>query len=151
MKNHFLVFIFLMSLYTSYSQAQQVKESSILPLLNEGELLYKELVDKYMTIARFEIDLVNLSSNKLTPIKLISDKTYSVLLIGESDVINEIELKIYSNVNGSRLLEKYYNNSARKLESAFKPGNTDFYEFEIIAKKSAGQNQAGRYCLIIAY
>ena len=90
MKKHFIVLLFFIWVSIANSQAQLSNELSILPLLNEGESRYKELVEKNMTIARFEIDLVKQSPNRFAPVKLVSGRPYSVLLLGEYNVINEI-------------------------------------------------------------
>jgi hypothetical protein len=134
----------------TYSYAQINNEMSILSLLNEGESRYKELVEKSKTITRFEIDLVNQSSNKFTPVRLISGRTYSVMLLGEFNIINEIELKIYTYLNRSMVLKSDVKNSTRILETTFKPDKDDYYEFEIIAKRFSAGKKVGRYCLIIA-
>ncbi len=147
------IFIFLIStiLTITYSEAQISNTMSVLTLLNEGESRYKELVDKAnKTIARFEIDLVNQSSGKFTSVKLISGITYSILLIGELNTVSEIEMKINTYSNRSRVLISNVENSSRTLETTFKPDKSDFFEFEIIVKKFAGENKAGRYCLIVA-
>ena len=135
----------------TYTEAQLSNELSILPLLNEGETRYKELVEKNMTISRFEIDLVTQSSNKFSAIKLISGRSYTISLSGESNIINEIELKINSYLNGSKVLVSDIKNSTRMLETTFRPDKNDYYEFEIIAKKFSAGNKAGRYCIIIAF
>jgi hypothetical protein len=151
MKKHFFVLILFFCEAITYSQAQSGKMLSILPLLNEGELRYKELVEKYnKTITRFEIDLVNPSSNKSTTVNLVSGRTYSILLTGELNIINGIELKIYTFSNRSnRVLVKNVENSTRMLETTFKPDKSDYYEFEIIGKNFSAGNKVGRYCLII--
>ena len=151
MKKYFFILMLCLGLGINKTSAQAGNESSVLPLLYEGESRYKALVDNFMTIARFEIDVVNQSPNKFAPVKLISGKTYSVILIGELKVIEEIELKIYTYLNRSMDLVSESTNSARMLETTFKPDKNDFYEFEIIAKKFSPGNKAGKYCLIIAY
>jgi hypothetical protein len=151
MKKHFFVLLFFIGISVTYSQAQLSTELSILPLLNEGESRYKELVEKNMTIARFEIDLVKQSPNRFAPVKFVPGRPYSVLLLGEYNVINEIELKINTFLNGSMVLVSDVTNSNRILETTFKPDKNDYYEFEIIAKKFSSGNNVGRYCLIIAY
>jgi len=150
MKKHFFVLLFFISMTTPYSHAQISNEASILPLLNEGENVYKKLVEKSKTIARFEIDLVNQSSNRFTPVRLISGRTYSVMLLGEFNIINEIELKIYTYLNRSMVLKSDFKNSTRIFETTFNPDKNDYYEFEIIAKKFSAGKKVGRYCLIIA-
>jgi hypothetical protein len=136
----------------TYSAAQTVNKLSILPLLNEGELRYKELVETYnKTITRFEIDMVNQSSNKFTTVNLVSGRTYSIMLSGELNIINGLELRIYTYLNRSnRVLVKDVRNATRMLETTFKPDKNDYYEFEIIAREFSAGNKAGRYCLIIA-
>ncbi|MGD0756966.1 MAG: hypothetical protein ABR927_18105 [Bacteroidales bacterium] len=151
MKKHFFVLLFFIGISVAYSQAQLSNELSILPLLNEGESRYKELVEKNMTIARFEIDLVRQSQNRFAPVKFVPGRPYSVSLLGEYNVINEIELKINRYINGSMVLVSDVKNSSRILETSFKPDIDDYYEFEIIAKKMSPGNNIGRYCLIIAY
>lgn len=151
MKKQFVVLLFFIGVSFANSQAQLSNEFSVLPLLNEGESRYKELVGKNMTIARFEIDLVKQSPDRFSPVKLVSGRPYLVMLLGEYNAINEIELKINSFLNGSMLLASEVKNSNRILETTFKPDRNDYYEFEIIAKKMSSGNTIGRYCLIIAY
>lgn len=150
MKKQFFVLMFFMCTIISYTEAQISKELSVMSLLDEGESSYLELMKNSKLITRFEIDQVNLTSNKFTPIKLISGNTYSILLFGELNIISEIELKIYSRLNGSKVLKDDINKSSRTLDATFKPDKTDFYEFEIIANKFSAGNRVGRYCLIIA-
>jgi hypothetical protein len=152
MKKHFFVLIFFICTAVTYSQAQLSNKLSLLPLLNESELRYKELVEKYnKTITRFEIDLVNQSSHRFTAVKLVSGRTYSILLSGELNIINGIELKIYTYLNRSnRVLVSDIKNSTRMVETTFKPDKNDYYEFEITAKEFSDGNKVGRYCLIIA-
>jgi preprotein translocase subunit Sss1 len=151
MKKHFIVLLFFIGVSVANLQAQLGNELSILPLLNEGESRYKELVEKNMTIARFEIDLVKQSFNRFAPVKLVSGRLYSVLLLGEYNVINEIELKINTNSNGSFVSVSDVKKSSRIIETTFKPDKNEYYEFEIIANKFSTGNKVGRYCLIIAY
>jgi hypothetical protein len=152
MKNYFFVLMLFIFIDITYSQAQSGNKLSVLPLLNEGELRYKELVEKSnKTITRFEIDLVNQSSNKYTTVNLVSGRTYSIMLSGELNIINGIELKIYTYSNRSnRVLVMNVDNSTRNLETTFKPDKSDYYEFEIIGKNFSAGNKVGRYCLIIA-
>jgi hypothetical protein len=150
MKKHFFVLVFFMCIIISYTEAQISKELSVKPLLNEGESRYIELMKNSKGITRFEIDQVNLASNRFTPIKLNSGNTYSILLFGELNIIDEIELKIYSRLNGSKVLKDDIKKLSRTLDATFKPDKTDFYEFEIIANKFSEGNRVGRYCLIIA-
>ena len=149
-RNHLLVLIYFFSVNILCTKAQTGNESSILPLLIDGEIASKNLIAEYNTIARFEIDSVNQSSARLTPVKLISGRTYTLVLVGEFKVIEEIELKIYSYQNRTMVLKNEISESKRIIRTTFKPDKTD-YEFEISAKKFSTQKKAGRYCLIIAY
>lgn len=146
MKNH--IFILLLVILTgTYSKAQISNELSVQPLLIEGETKYKELAK---TMERFEIDMVSQPSNRFTRVKLISGKTYTIVLLIEKERVAEFELKIYSSLDKSKVLKDDINNPVRIIETTFRPERTDFYEFEIIARKFSGANKSGRYCLIIA-
>jgi hypothetical protein len=150
MKNQFLILL-LIIVTGAYSRAQTGNDLQIQPLLNLAETKYKELVEKSnKTIERFEIDIVSQSSDKYTPIRLISGKIYSIVLLIETEIVTEFELKIYSTLDKTRVLKNEVNNPARIIETTFKPERTDYYEFEIIARKFSGGNKSGRYCLIIA-
>ena len=151
MKKHLFILLFFIGISVTSSHAQLSNELSILPLLNEGESRYKEFVERNMTIARFEIDLVKQSPNRFAPVKLVSGRPYSVLLLGEYNVISEIELKINTNSNGSFVSVSDVKKSSRIIETTFKPDKSEYYEFEIIANKFSAGNKVGRYCLIIAY
>jgi hypothetical protein len=150
MKNQFLTVLFIL-ITGAYSSAQKINVLSVQSLLNEGESKYKELVDKSnKTIARFEIDQTDQLSGKLTPVKLTSGITYTILLLGEADILSEIGLKIYPFSDRSRLLKSEVDNKSRILETTFKPDNSAYFDFEIIAKMLSGENNTGRYCLIVA-
>ena len=55
MKKYFFILMLCLGLGINKTSAQAGNESSVLPLLYEGESRYKALVDNFMTIARFEI------------------------------------------------------------------------------------------------
>jgi hypothetical protein len=146
MKNYFFILLLLIVTGT-YSKAQISNELSVQPLLIEGETKYKELAK---TMERFEIDMVSQPSNRFTRVKLISGKTYTIVLLIEKERVAEFELKIYSSLDKSKVLKDDINNPVRIIETTFRPERTDYYEFEIIARKFSGANKSGRYCLIIA-
>jgi len=149
MKKYYVILLIIMA-SGFYCKAQFSNDLSIHPLLNEGETKYKELVDRSKIIERFEIDVINQSENRNTPLRLISGKTYSIILLVEKERVSEFELKIYSAVDKTIVLKNETNNPSNILETTFQPEKTDNYEFEIIARKFIGVNNSGRYCLIIA-
>lgn len=150
MKRYFFVPLFVI-LLSPLSKAQINDDLSVIPILYQGESKYKELVDELnKTIERFEIDVVQESSGRNTQMRLIAGKNYSIVLLVENERISEFVLRIYSADNKTRALKEETNIPARLIELTFQPERTEFYNFEIVARKFMGANKYARYCLIIS-
>ena len=148
MKKLILLIIYMMAALSMSIHAQISSELSVIPTLDEGESLCKEVMEYSNTITKFETDLVFEDLHKQSVIALYGGFNYTIVLYGESNRIREIGLKIYGPDNN--LIKSVINNSKRIIQINFKPDKSAFYKFEIIVEKFTPNYDGGRYGLIIA-
>lgn len=152
MKIYLLVYLFCFNLTCVFLQAQISDDISVVPILDDAENYYKKMQGQYYTICKFELDLVSESVSKYSSIYLSGNRTYKILLFGESSRISDIDLKIHAKKSENNwIVIKDVNNSDKLLETTFRPDISDWYSFEIIADKCTSGMTGGRYCLIIGF
>ena len=151
MKKRLSIFLSCMYGFCFCSIAQVSEQKSIIPILNDAEYHCDKLHQEYYSISKFEIDQVNGSVSRYTPLKLIGGKEYKILLFGELDRIDDLDLKIYGKSGDDWILVKWVNKSGKILETDFETPDYESYEFEIGVQKYAPGYDKGRYCLIVAF
>jgi hypothetical protein len=129
----------------------QYSETSFVPILNDTEEYLEDLKDQNITIARMEFDVVFSGYIKSTYRDFYSHREYTVVALGDSRSINDIDVKILK-YNGTEWVDYLEDNSSNSISKiVFTPPEDGTYRIDITAFTFKEDNDNGYYGLIVYY
>ena len=122
------------------------------PIVILGKQKVKTIeTNKKNRVIRTEFDIITKYQEKQSYRSFYADKTYHILVFGDPEKVNDIDLKLfYKTVSSWQLVkeDKLVNSEA---EIEFSPKESGLYRIDIHAFKFSGDYDACHYGIIIYY
>jgi hypothetical protein len=138
--------LLLIVLIHQLSSGQESPNQSIMTMMNEAESYIRE-IETTNVISKLEFGIVTGSCE--TPITLVGGKTYNVLVVGERNMIRNLDLVIRYKSGDDYIVADKINENTNRIRTQFKPDQTTYYYFKISVNQYYSGYDKGGYFIIV--